>query len=217
MRYHSENVSPPETDLVSRPPAVPYCTVKGFRTCLAALRRNPADVIDRQALVDRGLSPHAAYPVLGALRFLGLVDDEGRVLPTIDVFVQDDLPGRRALVEGAYADVLRDVTFPVDERETVDRLLVERHGVAPGVAPFCSTFFLWLAAESGMPVADLARNRRGRPPAHLASLSDAARRAMAAALDGGASSSETWTAEAAEPAAPVPAAPTDTPSRFQRA
>jgi hypothetical protein len=195
---------------VSRPPAVPYCTVKGFRSCLEALRRNPADVIDRQALVDRGLSPHAAYPVLGALRFLGLVDDDGRLLPTIDVFLSDDLPGRRALVEAAYADVLRDVPFPVDERETVDKLLVERHGVAPGVAPFCSTFFLWLAAESGMPVADLGRHRRGRPPAHLASLSEAAREAMASAFARTAQPETSWKDQA-------PAATPEQPSRFGRA
>ena len=219
MSYHSENASCPENDVVSRPPAVPYCTVKGFRGCLEALRTNPADVIDRQALVDRGLSPHAAYPVLGALRFLGLVDDDGRVLPTIDVFLRDDLPGRRALVEGAYAEVLKDVTFPVDERETVDRLLVERHGVAPGVAPFCSTFFLWLAAESGMPVADVARNRRGRPPAHLASLSEAARRAMAASMAVGASTPEAWADESpvqAPTQAPAQPPAPNVPSRFQR-
>lgn len=159
---------------MSKPPTVPYCTVKGFRTCLEGLRRQPAEALDRQALVERGLSSHAAYPVLGALRFLGLVDDSGRVMPTIDAFLTDDLAGRRVLVEAAYADVLRDVRFPVEDREDVDRLLVERHGVAAGVAPFCSTLFLWLAAESGLPVADVSRHRRGRPPAHLASLSAAA-------------------------------------------
>lgn len=167
---------------MTKPPVVPYCTVKGFRACLQALRTQPADIVDRQALSDRGLSAHAAYPVLGALRFLGLVSEHGRLLPTADAFLGEDIPARRALVEAAYGDVLKDVKFPVEDREDVDRLLIERHGVAPGVAPFCSTFFLWLAAESGMPVSDMSRHRRGRPPAHLASLSEAARRAMAAAV-----------------------------------
>lgn len=204
---------------MSRPPAVPYCTVKGFRSCLQALSRNPADIVDRQALVERGLSPHAAYPVLGALRFLGLVDESGRLLPTIDAFIGDDLPGRRALVEAAYAELLADVTFPVEDREFVDRIMVERHGVAPGVAPFCSTFFLWLAAESGMLVADLARSRRGRPPAHLASLSEAARDAMAAAArqqalaQPRAHQGADWSSD--EQAHP-PAQPQD-PSHFQQA
>lgn len=201
---------------MSRPPAVPYCTVKGFRSCLQALARQPAEIVDRQALVDRGLSPHAAYPVLGALRFLGLVDDAGRLLPTVDAFLTNDLPGRRALVEAAYADVLRSVSFPVEEREIVDRFLVEQLGVAPGVAPFCSTFFLWLAAESGMPVADLSRSRRGRPPAHLASLSEAARLAMIASLQKMgrpiAAESESWSEER-----PVPAAPPSDASRFREA
>lgn len=180
---------------------------------MESLRRQPADVVDRQALVDRGLSPHAAYPVLGALRYLGVIDESGRVLPPIDVFLTDDLPGRRALVESAFADVLRDVTFPVEDREIVDRLLIDKHGVAAGVAPFCSTFFLWLAAESGLPVSDLTRNRRGRPPAHLALVSETARRAILANLAGLAPSDSTrgdgrlaLDAAAAADAAPPPAA-----------
>jgi hypothetical protein len=156
--------------------SVPYCTVKGFRASLAILRREPLASVDRQALVDRGLSPHAVYPVLGALRFLGMVDEDGRLCPAAAAFLDEgDIAGRRAVVENVFADLLADVTFPVEDREDVDRLLVERHDVAPGVAAFCSTFFLWLAAEAGYPVAELNRSRRGRPPAHLSQLSDSAR------------------------------------------
>jgi hypothetical protein len=72
--------------------------------------------------------------------------------------------------------------LPVEDREEIDRLLIERHGCAPGVAAFCSTFLLWLLAESGLPVARLDSTRRGRPPAYLASLSPAARARMEAAL-----------------------------------
>jgi hypothetical protein len=166
---------------MARIPAVPYCTVKGFRACLDLLKREGLETLDRDLLIQRGFSPHAAYPVLGALRFLGLLDDQGRVLPTIESFMGDDVPGRRRLVEAAYHDLLPDIVMPVDERETVDRLLIEKHGVAPGVAPFCATFLLWVAAESGLPVADIARSRRGRPPAHLVQLSPSARAAMESA------------------------------------
>ncbi len=169
---------------MSKPAAVPYCTVKGFRKCLQALRESPAKTLDRAALVARGISPHSAYPVLGALRFLGLVDADGVVLPTITAFLGDDVRARRALVDAAYADLLADVRFPIEDREVVDRLLVDKHGVAPGVAPFCATFFLWAAAEAGLPVAELGQAKRGRPPAHLTLVSEAARRAIAQALGG---------------------------------
>jgi hypothetical protein len=162
---------------VSRTPAVPYCTVKGFRRCLDILRVDAPDRrIDRRSLVESGISTHAVYPVLGALRFLGLIDGHGQRTPELQSFLDpDDLPGRRVVVERAYAEILETVDFPVEEREDVDLLLIERHGCAQGVAAFCSTFFLWLAAESGLPVAPAGRSRRGRPPAHLAQLSDVAR------------------------------------------
>ena len=161
---------------MSRVPAVPYCTVKGFRASLEILRSSTPPVVDRQSLVDRGLSPHTVYPVLGALRFLGLVDDAGGLTADVAPFLDaTDVAGRRRVFERAYAAVLADVRFPVDEREDVDRMLMERHDVAPGVAAFCSTFFLWLAAESGIAVCEARRARRGRPPAHLAQLSEVAR------------------------------------------
>jgi hypothetical protein len=158
--------------------AIPYCTVKGFRRCLDLLRAEQGTIerVDRALLASRRFSAHAVYPVLGALRFLGLVDDEGRPRPELDCFLrEDDVFGRRAIVERAYGDVLATLHFPIEDREDVDRLLVQLHGCAPGVAAFCSTFLLWLAAESGFFVARLGRRRRGRPPAHLSQLSAAAR------------------------------------------
>lgn len=162
---------------MSKTATVPYCTVKGFRRALDLLGKPPAPtVVDRQVLIDRGLSPHSVYPVLGALRYLGIVAADGRLTPTAAAFLApDDIAGRRAAVERAYADVLADVPFPVEDREVVDQILIVKHGCAPGVAAFCSTLFLWLAAEAGMPVAVPGQARRGRPPAHLAQLSDAAR------------------------------------------
>ena len=155
--------------------------MKGFRGCLEILRVSAPAFVDRQSLVDRGVPPHAVYPVLGGLRFLGLVDEEGRLTSDISPFLDGtDVIGRRRVFERAYAAVLADVRFPVDEREDVDRMLMERHDVAPGVAAFCSTFFLWLAAESGIAVCPARRARRGRPPAHLAQLSDVARALMLA-------------------------------------
>lgn len=164
---------------MSRLPAVPYCTVKGFRGCLEILRTSPPSRVDRQSLVDRGVPPHAVYPVLGGLRFLGLVDEQGCLTSDVAPFLDgSDVIGRRRVFDRAYAAVLADVRFPVDEREDVDRMLMARHDVAPGVAAFCSTFFLWLAAESGVAVSTSRRVRRGRPPAHLAQLSDVARALM---------------------------------------
>ncbi len=156
--------------------AVPYCTVKGFRRALEVLRQDAPERVDRSSLVDRGLSPHAVYPVLGALRYLGLVNASDRVQPSLQAFLDDDdVDGRRAVIEEAYAEILPTLDFPVDDREVVDEILISKHGCAAGVAAFCSTFLLWLAAESGLPVARMDRSRRGRPPAYLAQLSDAAR------------------------------------------
>lgn len=165
--------------------AVPYCTVKGFRRALAVLENDPPEVVDRNSLVERGLSPHAVYPVLGGLRYLGLIDGRGRLEAALACFLdEDDVDGRRRVVEEAYAEVLPSLRLPVEDREEIDRLLIERHGCAPGVAAFCATFLLWLLAESGLPVARPDATRRGRPPAYLASLSPAARARMEAAQAG---------------------------------
>ena len=161
--------------------AVPYCTVKAFRASLEILRIAPPAIVDRDSLVERGLSTHAAYPVLGAFRFLGLIDGRGHLTPNVEPFLdKTDMAGRRIVFETAYSAILVDVHFPVEEREDVDVVLTKQHDVADGVAAFCATFFLWLAAESGIAVAEVRRARRGRPPAHLAQLSDAARAALIA-------------------------------------
>ena len=188
--------------------AVPYCTVKGFRRALEALRRDPPPIVERNALVRKGLSPHAVYPVLGGLRYLGLVDPEGKVTADLDCFLDEaDVDGRRRVVTRAYSEILPSLTLPVEDREDVDRLLVERHGCAPGVAAFCATFLLWLLAESGLPVARPDASRRGRPPAYLASLSTAARERMEADAAGSVELPEAFRpAETRPPAADAGAA-----------
>ena len=152
--------------------SLPYCTVKGFRRCLEILRDAEAGrKVDRQFLLEKGFWPHAVYPVLGALRFLGLIEEDGTRTSALQPFLTDDVAGRVAAVEKAYGPVLETVSFPVEDREEVDKILIKQHGSAPGVAAFCSTFFLWLAAEAGLPVAVAGPRRRGRPPAHLSQLS----------------------------------------------
>ncbi|MEM7246983.1 MAG: DUF5343 domain-containing protein [Acidobacteriota bacterium] len=161
---------------MNRNPSVPYCTVKGFSRCLDILRESRPEIVDRKLLIERGLSQHAVYPVLGALRYLGLLNDEGRLTDSIEAFLDDtDIQGRREIVEKAYTDLLAVVTFPVGDREEIDSILKEQFDCASGVVAFCSTLFLWLAAEAGMPVARLGRSRRGRPPAYLSQLSEPAR------------------------------------------
>jgi hypothetical protein len=159
----------------------PYTSYRTFKTFIEDLREHGVPSrIDRSVLTR--FSGVVGTQLMHALRFLGLIDDEGRPTPLLGELVnahggaQWPVTLSQALRE-AYAPI-----FAIDlETATPSHFSAafrKAFPAAEAVVQKCVTFFLYAAADAGLKVS--GRILKGRKPRSLA-LRRAPRRAPAAA------------------------------------
>jgi hypothetical protein len=173
----------------------PYTSYRTFKTFIEDLREHGVPSrIDRSVLTR--FSGVVGTQLMHALRFLGLIDDEGRPTPLLGELVnahggaQWPVTLSQALRE-AYAPI-----FAIDlETATPSHFSAafrKAFPAAEAVVQKCVTFFLYVAADAGLKVS--GRILKGRKPRSLAPRR-APRRAPAAAKG-----------VEADPSEPLPAA-----------
>src|SRR5580658_10213077 len=147
----------------------PYTSYRTFKTFIEDLREHGVPSrIDRSVLTR--FSGVVGTQLMHALRFLGLIDDEGRPTPLLGELVnahggaQWPVTLSQALRE-AYAPI-----FAIDlETATPSHFgaaFRKAFPAAEAVVQKCVTFFLYAAADAGLKVS--ARILKGRKPRSLA-------------------------------------------------
>jgi hypothetical protein len=147
----------------------PYTSYRTFKTFIEDLREHGVPSrIDRSVLTR--FSGVVGTQLMHALRFLGLIDDEGRPTPLLGELVnahggaQWPVTLSQALRE-AYAPI-----FAIDlETATPSHFSAafrKAFPAAEAVVQKCVTFFLYAAADAGLKISD--RILKGRKPRSLA-------------------------------------------------
>lgn len=149
----------------------PYVPKKGLVEILEQIQMHKqGDLIEGDELHKRGVSRHLIYPALAALRFLGLLDQEDRLLGHHHIFSREnpDREAQKKIIKEAYSDFFESVCLPL-ESETEARSKFEQvYGLSERLMNSSFPLFQYLAEGAGITICD----KGGEPAAETEHGSD---------------------------------------------
>jgi len=130
--------------------------------------------VDAGLLRDYGVSEGNVFALMSALKFLGLIDNQGSPTPaynSLQVMGEEFVSNLREVVNTAYADLFARLDVSRDSREHIRNYFARNYGASQSNK--ATILFLDLCKEAGIPVAaatEAARKEVGarvitpRPP-----------------------------------------------------
>ena len=157
----------------------PYTSYRTFKTFIEDMREHGVPSrIDRSVLTR--FSGVVGSQLMHALRFLGLIEDDGRPTPRLSELIRAHGAGRWP---EAFVEVLREEygpMFAIDLEAATpshfNEAFRKAFPAADAVVQKCVTFFLYAANDAGVKVS--ARVLKGRKPRSLTPRKPPARRAF---------------------------------------
>lgn len=133
-------------------PTTAYVNGSYFQLLLEIFTRVRPDTIDNRWLVINGIPEGNAFPLLSAVKFLGIVDEKGKVTdPKLLIRLgnpQERQVALREIVDRTYGDLLTSTAIEDATINSVD-LYFQYHGVKPSLSGKAARFFFWIAQAAG--------------------------------------------------------------------
>ncbi|MBI2848928.1 MAG: DUF5343 domain-containing protein [Chloroflexi bacterium] len=125
-------------------PAPPYGPTRGMIQGLQLLQRITPAKVDEGLLKSQGIAPRNEYKVIGALRFLGLIDEEGK--PTERAHLLKTRGSAYAfnlqeIIRSSYADLFRYLKDRESSQEEIYNYFVAREKLGAEMAVKSARFF----------------------------------------------------------------------------
>jgi|GEM_PF-2067574 len=143
----------------------PYGPVQGTIAGLNLLQRANLTRVDEEVLVREGVAPGNEYKVVGALRFLGLIDETGTVTEKAVVLRSRGSAfqlGLQEILKSAYAPLFTD-RGPLTNFDEIHNRLVRHYRMGKESAAKAARLFLALARYAGL-VEEGGETQTGRRP-----------------------------------------------------
>jgi len=143
-------------DIDGREIIPPYGPTKGTIQALQMLRRTTPSRIDSDYLRVNKVAPGNEYKVVGALKFLGLIDDEGRPTESSRLLKTKGATYTLALqdiVRTAYAGVFRTLRHDELTRDGIYNYFVTDGGLGSEMATKATRFLLKLCRIAEIEIA----------------------------------------------------------------
>lgn len=172
----------PQSEEVRRPPP-PYGPAKGMLQGLQLLQKLDPHRVDEAFLRSHQIAPNNEYKVIGALEFLGLIDELGR--PTEKSRLLKTRGGafilnlQRVVREG-YADLFRSLDMKQATQEDIYNYFVTVQGLGSEMAIKATRFFTQFCRFAEIDLPGVIPSRRGYNPGAATQPSKPARRQAAA-------------------------------------
>lgn len=150
----------------------PYGPTRGMLEGLQLLQRMAPTRVDEVFLRTHKVAPGNEYKVVGALRYLGLIDEQGRptdqcrLLRTRGPAFKLALQG---IIKNAYRDLFESTDLSHDPRDQVYNYFVTKLGLGPEMATKAARFFISLCQWAEIEMGEDPPRRRGRRPGSTAS------------------------------------------------
>lgn len=147
----------------------PYGPAKGMIQALLLLQRITPGEVNEDFLKTNKIAPRNEYKVIGALRFLGLIDEEGKPSgkcqllktrgPTYTLALQE-------IVRTAYADLFHQLPRKEADREQIYNYFVTQESLGAEMAIKATRFFVDLCrmAEIELAIEPRAQRASGAKP-----------------------------------------------------
>jgi|GEM_PF-4899923 len=146
-------------------PNYAYVSVAMFSKFLEILTKSRPDRIDNKFLVTYGIPDGSAFTVISALKFLDIIDDNGKVKnPQLLIRLgnqRERMAALRELVDLAYAPLLSQNQLETATINDID-LFFQYQEMSPNVSIKAARFFMWLAQEAGYKVGEPVQPVIGR-------------------------------------------------------
>ena len=156
-------------------PNPPYVGGKILKRLLDLLSSRSFSRIRVEDLVTRDFGRSVAYQGLQALRFLGLVDEEGNTTEAVRKLTQKGDPRKTALqevVRSSYQELFNTVPEPYSlSNDDLHNEFISVYGLSSRLAKSAVPAFLLISAEAGLTAAPEQRKplsgSKAQPPAGL--------------------------------------------------
>ncbi len=142
---------------------LPYGPTRGMLQALQLMRKSTPSRVDGNFLRLNKIAPGNEYKVVGALRFLGIIDDEGRpteksrLLKTKGATFTSALQG---IVRSAYKNLFQHLNGNGHSQEDIYNYFITAEGLGPEMASKTARFFVQLCQLAEI---DLGFNGREKP------------------------------------------------------
>lgn len=153
----------------TRRPTPPYGPTSGMLQGLTLLQKANITRVDEDVLREHGVAPGNEYKVIGALRFLGLLDEQGRPtersrqLRTRGATFSHAL---QALIAQAYGRLFAALDLRDATKDEVYNYFVTQEGLGMEMAQKATRFLVGLCQLADMELSPaLEASSRGRPSA----------------------------------------------------
>jgi hypothetical protein len=148
-----------------------YARVNAFDRVWQHISRLELDRVDESALAVVGVTGSGATECIAALRFLGIVGEDGAVTDAYRAMKTKDSSALATLVDSAYADLLRICPLPADSRHQLEVALRTAYGLKEGrMAMAAAALFAWVYDQTGRhAIADVDHSASRRKVAKISS------------------------------------------------
>lgn len=155
-----------QSEPARRPP--PYGPAKGMLQGLQLLQKLDPNRVDEAFLRTHQIAPNNEYKVIGALEYLGLIDEIGR--PTEKSRLLKTRGGAFVLnlqrvVRDGYADLFRGLDMKQATQEDIYNYFVTTHGLGSEMAIKATRFFTQFCRFAEIDLPGVVPSRRGYNPA----------------------------------------------------
>lgn len=110
--------------------------------------------LDAKEIEEYGIPKHWSYHLLSALKFLNLVEKNGKTTPALQSLQmrgEEFEHNLEEVVRNAYAELFSKVDPARDNRANIVNFFMKHYGTSPSGAEKATTLFLDLCGEAGIP------------------------------------------------------------------
>lgn len=140
----------------------PYGPTQGMIQGLDLLRRTEPSTVNIDFLKNNRIAPGNEYKVVGALRFLGLIDEAGaptekaRLIKARGVTFTENL---RSIIQAAYPELFSSINISTAEPDDIYNYFILKARLKPEMARKAARFFAQLCQ-----LAELQLSAENKPP-----------------------------------------------------
>ena len=140
------------TEIMRKPPYVAAGILREFLNKLKSV--STPTHLDAKEIEEYGIAKHWAYHLLSALKFLNLVEKNGKTteaLKSLQMRGDESKNNLEKVVRNAYADLFLKVDPARETRSNIMNFFMKHYGISPSGAEKATTLFLDLCGEAGIP------------------------------------------------------------------
>jgi hypothetical protein len=139
-------------ELIRKPPYVAAGTLWEFFNKLKFIA-TPTH-LDAKELEEYGIPKHWVYHLLSTLKFLNLVEKNGKTTPALQSLQmrgEEFKSNLEEVVRNAYAELFSKIDPARDSRANIMNFFMKHYGISPSGAEKATTLFLDLCGEAAIP------------------------------------------------------------------